>query len=291
MFASGFTLWVASTAVLVATEDPVLLPSVVLIGSFLVPVTMIFWFLDHDIDTALTPRRLLLAFFVAGVAGLLTAAALEVWLLPSRLLPNLWVGLIEEATKGLGVVALASGLRRYTVRDGVLLGAVVGLGFGAFESSGYTLKYAFDNGSFSFESMISEEILRAVIAPFCHGLWTGIFGAALFGAARARGRLRLTFGLVGAYLCAAGLHALWDGSSTAGIVVAVLASGDAAQRDALAEWILPDPSTLSDKWVYGTVQWSVMIVVAIAGSLLVRRRWSLSVHRPRRMRRRHPSAP
>ena len=68
---------------------------------------------------------------------------LEVWLLPSRLLPNLWVGLIEEGVKAIGVVVLARGLHRYTVRDGILLGTVVGLGFGAFESSGYALSYGF----------------------------------------------------------------------------------------------------------------------------------------------------
>ena len=279
VFGVGIALWVLSTLALVATDDNVLLPSVVLIGSFLVPVTVIFWFLDHDRDTALSPRRLLLAFFVAGVLGLLAAAALEVWLLPHRLLPNMWVGLIEEAVKALGVAALAVGLPRYTVRDGVLLGVVVGLGFGAFESSGYTLNYAFDDGQFSFSSMISEEILRAAIAPFCHGLWTGLFGAALFAAARERGRLRFTFGVLGAYVAAAALHGLWDGSSTAGIVVTVLAAGDEAQREALEEWILPSPSVISPQWLYGLVQWAVMIAVAIAGSLLIRRRWCAPVDR------------
>ena len=68
---AGFGLWVASTLALIATEDDVLLPTVVLLGSFLVPVAVIFWFIDHDRSTALSPRRLLLAFFVAGVLGLM----------------------------------------------------------------------------------------------------------------------------------------------------------------------------------------------------------------------------
>jgi RsiW-degrading membrane proteinase PrsW (M82 family) len=273
VFGAGAALWLASTVVLVLTDDDVLLPTVVLLGSFLVPVTVIFWFLDRDVDTALSPRRLLVAFFVAGVGGLLAAAALEVWLLPHRLFPNLWVGLIEEAVKAIGVIALAVGLRRHTVRDGILLGVVVGLGFGAFESSGYTLSYGQSPSGYSISNMLSEELLRAVIAPFCHGLWTGLFGAALFGAAHA-GHLRLTLGVAGAYLTAAALHSLWDAAGTAGIIVAVLAAGNEVQREAVASWTLPAPSTLADPWLFSLVEWAIMVAVAIAGSLLIRRRWN-----------------
>ncbi len=59
---------------------------------------------------------------------------------------------------------------------------MVGLGFGAFEASGYTLTYGLHNGEISLHSMISEELLREVIAPFCHGIWTGLLGAAIFAA-------------------------------------------------------------------------------------------------------------
>ena len=120
--------------------------------------------------------------------------------------------------------------------------------------------------------MLSEELLRAVIAPFSHGLWTGLFAAALFAAAH-EGHLRLTFGVVGAYLGAAALHATWDAAGTAGIVVAVLASGNEVQRESVASWTLPAQSTLSDPWLFSLVEWAVMIAVAIAGSLLIRRRW------------------
>src|ERR1700754_223859 len=115
----GLLLWAAATLALLATGDDILLPSVVLIGSFLVPVTAIFWFLEHDHETELTPTRLYGAFFVAGVSGLLIAALLETWLVPSREFPNVWVGLIEEAVKGIGVFVLARGLHRYAIRDGV----------------------------------------------------------------------------------------------------------------------------------------------------------------------------
>ena len=43
VFLYGLALWVLATAALAWTEDSILLPSVVLIGSFLVPVSAIFW--------------------------------------------------------------------------------------------------------------------------------------------------------------------------------------------------------------------------------------------------------
>jgi RsiW-degrading membrane proteinase PrsW (M82 family) len=268
VLASGLLLWAAATATLVLTEDSILLPSVVLIGSFFVPVAAIFWFLDHDTDSELSADRLLVAFFVAGVLGLLAAAALETWLLPHRLWPNLWVGLIEEGLKGAGVIVLARGLVRYSIRDGVLLGTTVGLGFGAFEASGYTLSWGFDANGFSLHDMLSEEALRAVIAPFCHGIWTGLFGAALFAA-----RGRVTLDVVGVYFAISALHALWDAGSNAAVVVTVLAAGTPEQRDDLANGVLPAPSALDAQWLYGAVQYTVMTVVAALGVLWLRRAW------------------
>src|SRR3954470_12671663 len=85
---SGTVLWGASILALIATDDEILVPAVVLLGSFLVPVTSIFWVVEHGHHTSLTPARLLAAFFVAGVMGLLVSAVLETWLEPSRIMPN-----------------------------------------------------------------------------------------------------------------------------------------------------------------------------------------------------------
>jgi len=45
------------------------------------------------------------------------------------------------------------------------------------------------------------------------------------------------------------------------------------QRESVASWTLPAPSTLSDPWLFSLVEWAVMIAVAIVGSLLIHRRW------------------
>lgn len=271
---AGLALWAVSTITLVATEDLILLPAVVMLGSFLVPVACVFWLLDHGHHTTLSPARLLSGFFVAGVLGLMAAAALETWLLPERLMPNLWVGLIEEAVKTVGLVAVAWSLPAYRVRDGLILGATVGLGFASFESAGYTLDAGFSSGNgFSASDLVSEELLRAAIAPVGHGVWTGLVGAALFGCSRGRARPRIDLVVLVTFLMASGLHALWDASSNAAVVVCVLLSGDATLRETLRDGTVPAPTAIPQQLLLGAVQWLFMGLVAVVGLWLFRRAW------------------
>jgi protease PrsW len=44
----GLALWIASAADVYFTRNVIVLPTVVLLGSFLVPVTGVVWYLDHD---------------------------------------------------------------------------------------------------------------------------------------------------------------------------------------------------------------------------------------------------
>ena len=98
---------------------------------------------------------------------------------------------------------LARRLPRYTMRDGIVLGATVGFGFAAFESAGYAFNALFTNNGLSLINVVETEVLRGILTPVGHGLWTAILGGALFGVAARRGRLRLT-GLVARLLPAGG---------------------------------------------------------------------------------------
>ncbi|WP_445149880.1 PrsW family glutamic-type intramembrane protease [Baekduia sp. Peel2402] len=274
---AGLGLWAVSTATLVATDDLILLPAVVMLGSFLVPVACVFWLLEHGHHTTLSPARLISGFCAAGVLGLMAAAALETWLLPERLVPNLWVGLIEEAVKLAGLVAVAWTLPSYRVRDGLILGATVGLGFASFESAGYTLDAGFRSGDgFSASDLVSEELLRAAIAPLGHGVWTGLLGAALFGYSRGRPRPRINLVVIATYLVASVLHALWDASSNAAVVVCVLVTGDEVLKESLRAGTLPEPSAVSQQALLGAIQWVFMGAIAIVGLWLFRRAWRLA---------------
>jgi RsiW-degrading membrane proteinase PrsW (M82 family) len=143
----------------------------------------------------------------------------------------LGVGLIEEGVKLLALMFVARGLVRRTVRDGIVLGAAVGFGFAALESSGYAFSalLVVENGQpvgLSLSDLVISELLRGVLAPLGHGLWTGLLGGVLF-IELPRGGWRPTPKLVLAYLFVSLLHGLFD--SAAGIAGAVAAiSGVAA---------------------------------------------------------------
>jgi RsiW-degrading membrane proteinase PrsW (M82 family) len=216
----GLVLWAATVADAFYTSNLILLPTIVLLGSFLVPVTAVVWYLDHDASPTLSPRRVVAAFILSGVLGALAASLLEYWLVfGPGLFGNLKVGLIEELVKGVLIVLFALGLRSYTTRDGMVLGATVGFGFASFESSGYALASLFVvQGSHLFlsvPSVILTELIRGVLAPFGHGLWTAILGGVIFHGAR-NSHLRPTLAIVITYVGVSLLHAAFD--SFGGIV-------------------------------------------------------------------------
>ncbi len=224
----GLLLWIATVADAFLTADLILLPTVVLLGSFLVPVTAVVWYLDHDPSPALSPRRILAGFIIAAVIGVLAASLLEFLLvLGPGLFGNLEVGLIEEFVKGAAIVLVAWGLRSFATRDGIVLGATVGFGFAALESSGYALASLFvvqgGHLNLSLQSVVMTELVRGVLAPFGHGLWSGILGGVIFHGARS-GHLRPTWGVLIAYLGVSILHAAFDslGGVVGYIVVAIV---------------------------------------------------------------------
>jgi protease PrsW len=213
VFLVGVLLWGAAIAVARVTQNVILLPTIVLLGSFLVPVTAVVWYLDHDPSPPLSPRRILTAFLIGGTIGVLGASLLEYWLVLANLVGAFEVGLIEEFVKGVFIVVVALGIRRFHIRDGMVLGATVGFGFAAFESSGYALASLFvvqgHQLVLSLTSVVFTELVRGVLAPFGHGLWSAILGGVIFAAAR-RGGLRFTWAILGTYLAVSALHGAFD---------------------------------------------------------------------------------
>src|SRR4051812_24439073 len=128
---TGSLLWVVAVIVTGLTGSITMIPTVILLGSFLVPATAVIWYLDHYHSDLATPALAARAFIVGGVCGVLAASLLEAALLGRGPLGLFGVGLIEELAKLLGLVLVARSLRRFTVRDGIVLGAAVGFGFAA----------------------------------------------------------------------------------------------------------------------------------------------------------------
>ncbi|HWT92832.1 MAG TPA: PrsW family glutamic-type intramembrane protease [Solirubrobacteraceae bacterium] len=269
--ALGLVLWAAAVALFAVTENVIVLPSVILLGSFLVPVVAVEWWWDRRAESALSVPLLARVFLVAGTGGLFAAAALETWLLPGRSIEALWVAGTEETVKLLLVLGAAACVPRLRPLDGLILGATVGFGFAAFESAGYALNAAIRDGDFDFRALVENELLRAVEAPFLHGAWTGAVGGAL-----ALGRRRLVAVTLVAVVV---LHALWDASSAAALALVVLLDGDAGQAAALDAGVLPDPRGVSP-WLYGALQNAIQITVALGGALVLRRLYRRAANGP-----------
>ena len=214
VFGIGLLLWIGSVVATYLTSDIILLPTVILLGSFLVPVTAVVWYVDHDPSPVLSPRRIFTAFIVAAVIGVLAASLMEYYLVRRGFFGNIEVGLIEEFVKGALVVIVAIGIRTFHTRDGIALGAAVGFGFAALESSGYALVSLFVvQGHHLFLSLISvvtNELVRGLLSRFAHGMWSAVIGGAVFAAAKRDRRLRLAWSVVIAYLGVALLHAAFD---------------------------------------------------------------------------------
>ncbi|HZA84052.1 MAG TPA: PrsW family glutamic-type intramembrane protease, partial [Actinomycetes bacterium] len=171
IFLGGLGLWLATVAVTFATHNANLVPTIILLGSFLVPVAFVTYAFGHA-DEVVTAQRIFTAFVSGGVLGVLGASVLEAAFLRQPSGPAyVGVGLIEEAVKGAALWLLARRLPRYTMRDGIVLGAAVGFGFAAFESAGYAFNALFTAGGPSLLNLVETEVLRGILTPVGHGLW------------------------------------------------------------------------------------------------------------------------
>jgi RsiW-degrading membrane proteinase PrsW (M82 family) len=275
----GLLLWVATVVVTLATRSVVLVPALVLLGSFLVPVVVVIWVLQRWRDEHVTIELVIRAFVVGGLLGVLAAASLESYLLrPSPLLFG-GVGLIEEGVKLATLALVTRHMTRRHTRDGVVLGAVVGLGFAAIETAGYALNAMLTVRGLSLTALVETELLRSVVAPLGHGLWTAILGGVLFYSA-SRGSW-LTGRLVLAYLWVSLLHALWDGSHDLALLLTFLLTGHAAQYQQLRVGYLP-ASTPQQVLLFTVLSIAALLAIAALGVATLWTVWRIGTHDPYR---------
>jgi protease PrsW len=269
----GLLLWVASVVVTFATDNVNLVPTVILLGSFLVPVTFVVYAFQHYADQVVTAQRIFTAFVYGGALGVLGASVLEAAFLrqPSGL-AYVGVGLIEEAVKLAALWLLAWRLPRYTMRDGMVLGATVGFGFAALESSGYAFNALFTMDGLSLQNLVETEVLRGLLTPVGHGLWTAILGGVLFRTAARAGRPRLAGALVGWYLVVALLHALWDASRPVAVWLTLLFTGTQVQWELIRMGRVPQP-TQAQVHTFTSLTWGLLLLDALLGVAVLRGRW------------------
>jgi len=138
IFVGGLILLCLVEWALVATGNPNYIPSVIVLGAFLVPVAFVSYLYERLPNWDVPLRPVVICFVWGGVLGVVVAGILE-YDVARRLgvLPTLGIGLIEEAAK-LIVPLVFYFIGRYrSEAAGIVRGVASGMGFAAFETMGY----------------------------------------------------------------------------------------------------------------------------------------------------------
>ncbi|MBV8996172.1 MAG: PrsW family intramembrane metalloprotease [Pseudonocardiales bacterium] len=214
MLLVGIGLFIALQRALVITGNPTLVPSLLVLGALLVPVTFVLYLDGRNPAYDLPLSVLLSCALLGGVLGAAVASVLEFDTV-RRLggLPTVFIGLIEEAAKLLVPVAMLIFTRyRANSADGLLIGAAVGMGFAVLETLGYGFVTLLATGG-NLTDAEGLLLLRGILSPAGHAAWTGLAAAALWGAHARRYRPRALGAALGTFVLVVVLHTLWDATN------------------------------------------------------------------------------
>ena len=207
---TGLLAYFVGIVVLVLTGNPILFPTVVMIGCFTIPVTYVAFFYERRHLSQLNMPTTARGFLYGGVLGVFSSALLEPLLVHEfNFFYIFLIGLIEEFTKILGILLIIRRRRHNLEVDGIVLGAAAGMGLASLESTGYAFT-AFLASQGSLSLTVGLTLLRGFLSPVGHGTWTAILTGVLFRESDA-GRFRLNRRVLGAYVVVSILHGLWDG--------------------------------------------------------------------------------
>jgi RsiW-degrading membrane proteinase PrsW (M82 family) len=210
IFFVGLVLLFLAERVLVGTQDPLYISSVILIGSFLVPVTFVTYLYERLPDWDVPLPALAACFVWGGTIGTMIAGTLEYdLLLQMGLVPLLGIGLIEESAKLIFPLIFYFLGRYRSEADGIILGVSTAMGFAALETMGYSF-VAFLESRGNLGVLNEVLLVRGLTSPAGHGAWTGLVCAVLFRERLRAGHAVLNWRIAGAFLTAVVLHALWD---------------------------------------------------------------------------------
>lgn len=206
----GVLLFELVRRALVDTQNPGLVPTLILLGSCVVPAAFVAFVYGRGLPYDVSGRLLGVTALVGGVVGVVVAGTWEYHTLV-RLggLPLLAVGVAEETAKLIvpAAVLLVAG-HRHPI-NGLLLGVASGAGFAALETMGYAF-VALVQSQGDLATVDGILLLRGLVSPAGHMAWTGLSAAALWHAAAHRWHGRGIAQFVAVYVLVVLLHTAWD---------------------------------------------------------------------------------
>jgi protease PrsW len=205
---------------LVVTQNPNFFPSLILLGSIVVPTSVLtFAAAGGKRGIKVSAGTITFTVIAGGILGTVAAGTLEYDALRALgALPMIMVAFIEEASKILVPAAVLLINRRLRWPAAVVLGIASGAGFATLETMGYAFTALLSGGLAALDETL---LLRALLAPAGHVAWTGLSVGAI---GRIRGtahRFRAFFVAIGVFVAVVILHAAWDGSSSSLIRIAI----------------------------------------------------------------------
>jgi RsiW-degrading membrane proteinase PrsW (M82 family) len=205
----GILLFIVAEVAVIATGNALFLPTVILLGAFVIPVAFVAYFYEYVRDRDISLPLLTTCFMVGGIVGVIAAGLIEYGTLRSANVASLFaIGLIEETVKLIFPVIMFVMWKSQHEADGLLFGVAAGMGFAALETMGYALVNLIQSGG-SVGVLQQVLLIRGLLSPSGHAAWTGFVCAVLWRHRQQTGHL---FGLsvIGAFLLAIALHSLWD---------------------------------------------------------------------------------
>jgi RsiW-degrading membrane proteinase PrsW (M82 family) len=183
------------------SENARIVPGLIIMGSLVVPLATVFLFWELNTPRNISFHMVLILVCLGGVISLAVSliafdvAHLE-WLGAAS------AGICEETGKLLTVVLVVRNTKYKYILNGLVFGAAIGGGFGAFETAGYAFNDGFFNSFFSYylrnpnseaiEKLVGHALIvgydgmitlihrRSYYAPFMHVAWSAIAAGALW---------------------------------------------------------------------------------------------------------------
>lgn len=192
-----------------------LIPGLIVVGSFVVPFSVVILLFEMNTPRNVSVYSVGKMVFLGGALSLVVTLFLFTFIPGSGVGawgPALLTGVIEETGKALALLLIVRSARYPYQLNGLLFGAAVGAGFAGFESAGYAFNAGMA-GSGSAEAVFQSILLRGILSPGGHVIWTAMVGSAIW---RVKGSRPFEVGMlfhpevIRRWVIASVLHGIWD---------------------------------------------------------------------------------